>query len=195
MELLKNINDFIAEVLNNMGFFAPILASILIGLEALIPMLPLAVFITLNFEFLGVFWGLIVSWLFTCLGCYLVFKLSQSKFSNWFEKKMLKKHPIPFKKMLKRAENLKLEQLTILLAIPFFPSIIFNVASGITGVSNQKYLVALLIGKLFEVGFWGILGTSLLDSFKNPDHLIRIIILMLWLFLATKIINKKYKIN
>lgn len=195
MEFIKNINDFTTELLNNMGIFAPIIASILISLEAVIPILPLGVFITFNYYYLGSFWGFLVSWIFTCLGSYLVFKLSKMKVRFWIEKKVVKKHERIYKKLLRSADNLKLEQLTVLMSITFIPAIVLNLVLGTLGVKDKKYLIALLIGKIFEVSFWGIFGTSLLDSFKNPTNLIILICFIGFAFIITKFLSKKYRIN
>ena len=60
--------------------------SILIVLESIIPILPLAIFIALNSLVLGSFYGFIVSWVSTCIGCFLSFYIVKKGFRKWFLK-------------------------------------------------------------------------------------------------------------
>ena len=57
-------------ILTNIG---PIGGVFLIILESIFPMLPLSVFITLNMISFGSFFGFIISWLSTIIGCMLFF--------------------------------------------------------------------------------------------------------------------------
>ena len=195
MSFLEEINNLIIDFLNNIGIFATVVASLCISLEAIIPILPLGVFITINFFYFGPTLGFVISWLFTCLGCYLTFKLCQMKFRTWLEKKVMKKHENLFNKLLVMAQNIKVEQLMVLMAITFIPSIVINLVAGTLRIDEKKYLIALLVGKIFEVSFWGIVGTSFLDSFKNPGSLIVLSVIVIAAFIVTKLINKKYKIG
>ena len=73
--MIENISDFLETFLLSLGVFAPILACFLIVIESILPVLPLCVFITINFYFFGKFAGFLLSWIFTCIGCYLSYVL------------------------------------------------------------------------------------------------------------------------
>ena len=73
--MIENISDFLETFLLSLGVFAPILACFLIVIESILPVLPLCVFITINFYFFGKFVGFLLSWIFTCIGCYLSYVL------------------------------------------------------------------------------------------------------------------------
>ena len=75
--MIENISDFLETFLLSLGVFAPILACFLIVIESILPVLPLCVFITINFYFFGKFAGFLLSWIFTCIGCYLSYVLGQ----------------------------------------------------------------------------------------------------------------------
>ena len=60
------------EILISLG---PIAGVFLIIIESMIPILPLAVFITLNMVSFGSFFGFLISWLSTVIGCMLSFSL------------------------------------------------------------------------------------------------------------------------
>ena len=91
--------------------------------------------------------------------------------------------------------NLKFEQLTTIIAIPFTPAFLVNIAAGLSKMSYKKYLGALLIGKIFLVYFWGFVGVSLLESIKNPIYLVRVGILLILAYVFSKIVSKKFKIE
>ena len=92
MELINNLVEYFTKLLQNGGLIFGIL---LILLESVIPALPLGVFVALNINAYGIILGIIVSWLSTCLGCYLsflLFSLFSNRFLNRMEhKKKLKK--------------------------------------------------------------------------------------------------------
>ena len=91
--------------------------------------------------------------------------------------------------------NLKFEQLATIIAIPFTPAFLVNIAAGLSRMSYKKFLGALLIGKVFLVYFWGFVGVSLIESIKNPIYLVRVGILLLIAYVISKIISKKFKIE
>ena len=47
--MIENISDLLETFLLSLGVFAPILACFLIVIESILPVLPLCVFITINF--------------------------------------------------------------------------------------------------------------------------------------------------
>lgn len=91
--------------------------------------------------------------------------------------------------------KLKLEQLTLLIAIPFTPAFMVNIAAGLSNMDAKKYLISIIIGKIFLVYFWGFIGTGLIESIQNPKILIKIAIYLVISFVISKIINRKFKIE
>lgn len=195
MELLKDIDIFITNLLDNIGLFAPILACLLILIESMIPVLPLALFITINFYYMGSIIGFIISWVLTCVGCYLSFNLCRSKLKVHFDNMLDKKEHKKLKKMMKSIDDLRLEQLVVLLAIPFTPAFMVNIAAGLSNMDRRKFVTSIIIGKIFLVYFWGFIGTSLIESLKDPKILIEIGLFILLAFIISKMVNKKYKIE
>lgn len=195
MEILKEIDIFITELLNNIGFLAPVLASVLIIVESIIPVLPLSVFITLNFYYFGPVVGFLISWILTCIGCYISFIIFRKNMKFWFDNKFVKEEKTKIAKWMKIVNKLKLEQLVLLMAIPFTPAFFVNIVAGLSSMKKRKFILAILISKIFLVFFWGFVGTTFLDSFKNPANLIKIAIIGTIAFVISKIVNKKYHIE
>lgn len=195
MELLKEIDIYITTLLDNIGFLAPIIASILITIESILPIMPLAVFITVNFSYFGTIIGFLISWILTCTGCYISFMIFRKKVKLWFDSKIIKKNEGKLTKLMIIVNNLRLEQLVLLLAIPFTPAFIINIVAGVSSMSKKKFILAILIGKIFLVFFWGYIGTTFLESLTKPKKFIQIFILCLLAFIISKLVNKKFNIE
>lgn len=192
-EFFNKISEYIDILIAMLGVWGPLLGCILIIIESIIPILPLAAFITLNFLAFGSILGFIISWICTIIGCSLSYWLFHKNFKNIFEKKLRNKETV--NKFMKIVDSIKFEQLVTLLAIPFTPAFAINIAAGLSKMKYSKYLKALLIGKIFMVYFWGFVGTSLIQSLTNPIALVKVIIIVLIAFIASKVINKVLKID
>ena len=59
----------------------------------------------------------------------------------------------------------------------------------------NKFLPALMIGKISLVAFWGYVGTSLIEGLKNTKILIKVGIIIIIMFVISKIINKKLNLD
>ncbi len=195
MNIVEFINTIVVFILNELGMFAPVLACLLILIESMVPILPLSLFITLNAYYMGNVFGFIVSYIFTCIGCYISYKLCDNKLSNHYYNMLDKQEHKKLKQITKRVKELKLEELTLIVAMPFTPAFMVNIASGIAKINKKKYLTSILIGKISLVGFWQFIGTSLIESINNPYVLIKIIIFMLVTFVISKIINRKFRME
>lgn len=195
MDILEFIDTIILGILNELGYFAPILACFLIVIESIIPILPLSVFITINAYYLGDIFGFIISYIFTIIGCYISYKFCNSKLRSHYYYMLDKKEHKRLNRITKRIVNLKLEELALIIAMPFTPAFMVNIAAGVSGIDRRKYVVSLVIGKIFLIIFWQFIGTSLIDSFNNPLLLIKIVILMVVVYIISKIINKKFRLE
>ena len=193
IEFMNNLDNIINEFLLGIGMFGPILGCFLILIESIVPILPLFVFITINFLVFGSIIGFIISWIFTVLGCLLSFFLFRKKIKNWFDGKI--ENSPRFKKIMKMIDTLKLEQLAVIIAVPFTPAFMINIAAGLSKMPSKKFITALLVGKIFLVLFWGFVGTSLIQSLTNPIALIKVVILLILAFITSKIVSKKFNFD
>lgn len=189
IDMLNNVVYFI----ENSGLLGVLIACILIVFESILPILPLLVFITINFLVLGKFFGFIISWVFTILGCIMSYYIFKKGFGNKFDrlvedKERLKKYKNLFK-------NITVGKLIIIISMPFTPAFMVNIVAGLVNMDFKKYFTALLFGKIALVYFWGFIGTSFVESIKNPIILIRIIIIMSLTYLLYLIVNKIFKLD
>lgn len=191
VNMLENIPTQVEAILTTLGYWAPLVACLLILIESILPVLPLFVFITINFICFGSVFGFIMSWLFTCIGCVVSYFLVKKGF-NFFWKRGIREASL-MDRALTYVSELPLATLTALLACPFTPAFVMNIAAGLANMNFKKFLVAILISKLFLVYFWGFVGTGIIESFKSPEILVKVLIMVLVAYMASVIINKLVK--
>lgn len=195
-DFITNLSTYSETILSSLGIWGAIISCLLMVTESILPFLPLCVFITLVFYSFGHLLGFIISWLCTCLGCFLSFKIFRSKIKGWFEKKLIdKKSGKEIKKIMTYIDSISLSGLAILVAIPFTPAFAVNIAAGLSDISQKKFVTGILIGKLFMVYFWGYIGTTLIECLTHPTYLIRILIMLILAFAISKIINRRFNLD
>lgn len=192
-ELFNSFYIFIMNTIDALGVYGPLLGSLFIILESIIPPLPLFVFITINFVAFGKVLGFIISWICTCIGCILSYYLVKKLFRNWVVNKI--KDVNLLTKCMNYVENLSLTQITMILSIPFTPAFMVNIAAGLCNMNFKKFLTAILISKIFLVYFWGVVGTGLLESFHNPTSLITVVVMIVIAYILSVVIKKVFKID
>lgn len=184
---LSEVIDFITSSMNDLGIISGFL---LIILESMIPILPLAVFIGLNVITFGSFFGFLISWVATILGCMLSFFICR-KLRDKFEKKYRgNKNISKFKKYINK---LSYSNLVIILAVPFTPAFAINIGAGLSDIDAKRFFSALFIGKLPMVYFWGFIGKSLMESITDPYTIAQIIVMLILAYLVSKVVNKLIK--
>lgn len=192
-EVFSNFYNFIMNTIDAMGVYGPLLGSLFIVLESIIPPLPLFVFITINFLAFGYVMGFIISWFCTIIGCVISYFLVKKLLRNFVVKKI--KNVDLLNRCMHYIENMSLTKITVILAIPFTPAFMMNIAAGLVNMNFKKFFIAILVSKIFLVYFWGFVGTSLVESFQNPSSLITVVVMMLLAYGMSLIIKKVFKVN
>ncbi len=191
-ELIDTFVTHSTEILMGLG---PIAGVILIILESILPMLPLSVFITLNMISFGSFFGFFISWLSTIVGCMLSFTLFRHFFQQKLERFIKKRDQQKLSNIMKTISNINFSNLVILIAIPFSPAFFINIAAGLSKIKVEKFFLAIIIGKMVMVYFWGYIGTTLLESLTDITVLFKIAGLLVIAFFISKMVEKKLKVK
>ena len=191
MNIIIDFLNMIVEFIQNSGTFGVIISVCFIFIESILPVLPLSVFITINFMVLGPLIGFIISWIFTVLGCIMSYTIFRKGLGNKFDnltsnKKLLNKYKHLFK-------NISTTKLLLIIAMPFTPAFVVNIVCGLIKMDFKKYFIALLFGKIAMVYFWGFVGTSLVESINNPIILLKIVLIMSFTYLLYVILRKILK--
>lgn len=190
VEMIDSLIKIVTTYLNQFGVFFGIL---LIIMESIIPILPLGVFIAFNMMAFGGIIGFVISWIATCIGCVLSYYFFSKMFSKRLVKSASKREKL--NKVVKKVKNIEFSKLVLIVALPFTPAFLVNIACGLVKVHYKKFLAAILIGKLSIVYFWGFVGKSLLESITDLKTVIILIVLLLISYILSKIVNKKIGIE
>ena len=192
MDKITFIIDSIVAFLSNFGIVGGFL---LVILESIIPILPLGVFVGLNTLAYGNFVGFILSYFATVIGCMLSFTVFRNVIKHGFYKLFKGKTKEKLEKQIYKISNIDFNVLVIILAMPFTPAFLINIAAGLSNIKGKKYLCALLIGKLSIIYFWGYVGTSLLESFTNIYVIIKLVLIVLIAYVISKIVEIIFKVE
>ena len=92
-------------------------------------------------------------------------------------------------------KNIEFSKLVLIIALPFTPAFLINIACGITGMDLKKFMTSILIGKLSIVYFWGFIGKSMLESITDIKTVVILCLLLLISYLLSKIVNKQLDID
>ena len=194
-DIILNAGEYLTTFLTSLGIYGPIVGSFLILIESIVPVLPISVFIALNFYVFGQLVGFIISYILTVVGCMIAYYISKRIFKNrmdYLKEKYKNKKII---KTLNSFSNLKANNLAVLLAFPFTPAFVINIVAGVSDIPSKKYLVCLLVSKPFLVYFWGYLGVTFIEAFSHPIYFVKIIVMLVIAYVLSNLINKKFNID
>lgn len=184
------INEIVNTITNFMSQFGIMSGVILIMLESMIPVLPLGVFIALNVITFGEVVGFFISWISTIIGCMIAFLISRKLGNKIFKKNNKSKNRELINKAKNKIANMSLSNLVLILAVPFTPAFAVNIGAGLSNINPKRYLLALIIGKIPIVYFWGFIGKSLLESITDPFTIGQIVVMLIVAYLVSKVVNR-----
>lgn len=192
MEVLNNLIELATSLITDGGW---IVGFILVLIESFLPILPLGAFVTLNVNAFGFQHGILLSWIATTIGSYLTYLFFYYLSNNLIFRLVKEKTRSKIIEKTVHFKEIKMTHLVLLITLPFAPSCFINLLAGVTGIAKKKYLISLLIGKIFMVMFWSFIGKSFIESLTNIKAIIFIIIILMAAYFITKYISKKLKIE
>lgn len=190
---MEELTNIILTFIQNSGLFGVFLSCFILSIESIIPIIPLLVFISINFIILGPVLGFILSWIFTVLGSLFSYYIFRKKLSNKFTN--LTKNNETVQRYIKILRNLSTGKILLIVALPFTPAFAVNIAAGILKIDFKKYLTAILFGKISLVIYSAYIGTSFIEGLSNPIILVNLGILILLIYVLFLIIKKTLKLN
>lgn len=192
MDLINAIVEYSTEVISNGGI---LFGMLLIMIESFIPVLPLSIFIALNTHTFGLLPGILMSWVSTCIGCYISYLIFYYVSNNIIYKYLSKKTRNKIDKAVDKFQNISLANLTVIITLPFTPAFLINILAGVSGMSKKKYIVAVVIGKIFMISFWGYIGKSFVESMTDISAIIVMSIMIIIAYALSKLIGKNANIE
>ena len=194
---MEQISNYVISFLNEYVASVNIVSSFVIGvlviiLESIIPILPLALFVAFNVVIFGNVVGFLMSWVATLIGCslsFLIFRQGRRKIEGFINRKP------KFKNVMDRIDKISFTNLVIIMAFPFTPAFSINIGAGLSNITYKKFIVAASIAKVSIIYFWGYVGSTFIESMTDIGVIIKLIIILLIAFLLSKFITKKFDIG
>ncbi|WP_405103266.1 TVP38/TMEM64 family protein [Oceanobacillus sp. FSL H7-0719] len=171
----QELDDFIQQLLNQYEGLGPLPGILLPFIEAFLPFLPLIVFVLGNAAAYGLLEGFLYSWIGASAGAIIVFYLIR-KLRNvkWVERKIISNKQVS--RVTDWVERHGFGPLFLLLCFPFSPSAVINVVAGLSKVSSQQFILAVLLGKTVMIFSISYVGSSIMEFAKNPMKTIVVLI-------------------
>ncbi|WP_079529356.1 TVP38/TMEM64 family protein [Halobacillus hunanensis] len=181
--------DYVINQLEQLQSFGPLPGIILPMFEAFLPILPLIVFVLANSVVYGLFKGFLYSWIGTAFGSILVFMLVRRLGQKRFFKIIRKNKQV--RRVMTWLEEHGFGPLFLLMCFPFSPSSIINVVAGLSTVSRQQFILAVLLGKSVMIFTVAYVGSSIASFAQNPVKSIVVGVCILLFWILGKFIEKR----
>lgn len=168
-------------LLHRYSQFGPLPGIALPFLEALLPVLPLVVFIVANAAAYGMWLGFLYSWIGVTLGALLVFSVAR-RLGNRYGDRIRARFP-KSKKFFEYIERKGFTPIFLLACFPFSPSVIVNIASGMSRIPFHTFLTAMGLGKAVMIFILSFLGHDLQAMADQPWRIVFAvsIVFLMWL--------------
>lgn len=170
--------------------FGYIPGFIMLYLRAIVPVLPLTLYVVLLIHAYGLFPGIIISWLGIVSGTFTVFLICK-KFVNTIRMKKLKSRK-SVQRLISFIDRQGLIPLFILLCFPFTPNTLINIIASLSHIKIKYYFLVLVISKLISITILGVMGKEIFTIFTNPLRALIMIVLLVVLWLISKKVEKYF---
>lgn len=188
---LKNLDmEHVQRTLESYSAFGPLPGIALPLIEAFLPILPLILFVAVNANVYGLWLGFLYSWIGVSAGSILVFWIARKvgkRFGAWMQRRFPGS-----KKFFHWIEDKGFTPIFLLACFPFSPSVLINIAAGLSTVPFNTFLIAVLLGKavmIFTVCLVSFDITSLLDE---PWRAVVAILVLVVMWFGGKRLEARY---
>lgn len=159
-------------------------------LRAIVPVLPLTLYVVLLIHAYGLFPGIIISWLGIVSGTFTVFLICK-KFVNTIRMKKLKSRK-SVQRLISFIDRQGLIPLFVLLCFPFTPNTLINIIASLSHIKIKYYFFVLVISKLISITILGVMGKEIFTIFTNPLRALIMIVLLVVLWFISKKVEKHF---
>ena len=170
--------------------FGYIPGFIMLYLRAIVPVLPLTLYVVLLIHAYGLFPGIIISWLGIVSGTFTVFLICK-KFVNTIRMKKLKSRK-SVQRLINFIDRQGLIPLFVLLCFPFTPNTLINIIASLSHIKIKYYFLVLVISKLISITILGVMGKEIFTIFTNPLRALIMIVLLVVLWFISKKVEKHF---
>lgn len=183
------LDEYIEQLLSDYAKLGPLPGVLLPFLEAFLPFLPLVVFVFANSVAYGLLKGFLWSWVGSSLGAILVFVIIRKLGDKRIFKAIRKNKQVH--KVTTWFERHGFGPLFLLMCFPFSPSSVINIVSGLSKISLQQFVLAVILGKSVMIFTMAYVGASIFSFAENPVRTIIVGICILLFWILGKYIEKR----
>jgi uncharacterized membrane protein YdjX (TVP38/TMEM64 family) len=172
--------EYIINQLEQLESFGPIPGILFPMLEAFLPLLPLVAFVLANSVVYGLFKGFLYAWIGAVVGAISVFLIIRRLGDKKFFRFITRHHQV--QRVMTWVEEHGFGPLFLLMCFPFSPSSIINIVSGLSKVSKQQFILAVLLGKSVMIFTIAYVGSSIASFAQSPVKaiVVGVCILLFW---------------
>lgn len=173
-----------------MGDFGYILGFLLPFIESFIPVLPVFVFVFVNVDTFGLFLGIVISWLGTFLGSFVVFLIIRYFSNTRVMQKVKNRRDV--RKFLNFINKQGVTPIFVLLCFPFTPSSLMNVVAGLSQMKVKTFFLVLAASNLIAMALTGILGREMHSILSSPIRVIIVVIILIGLWILSRRLERRF---
>ncbi|ABO65968.1 MULTISPECIES: TVP38/TMEM64 family protein [Geobacillus] len=185
--------DYVLSLLEHyrsFGVFPGIAATLL---ESFFPILPMVVFVMANAAAFGLWKGFFISWLGASLGSLIVFwltrRIGRQRFFHF-----VRRHQ-KVRRFMHWIERHGFGPLFLLYCFPFTPSALINIVAGLSGISRQQFVLAVLLGKMVMIFMISFIGYDIVALVRQPLRTAGIALVVLLLWYAGKRVEARFSLT
>lgn len=182
--------DTIQQALESYSAYGPLPGIAAPLLEALLPFLPLLLIIAANANIYGLGPGIIYSWLGVSLGCILLFWIARKlggRFGAWLQRR----YPATAR-FFHWIERKGFTPIFLLACLPFSPSSLINIASGLSTVPFRTFLLAVTLGKGVMIICVSLLSFNITNLWDEPWRILLAVGVMLLMWYGGRRLERRY---
>ncbi|GAB3060376.1 TVP38/TMEM64 family protein [Virgibacillus ainsalahensis] len=184
----EGFEEFILHLLSEYENLGPLPGILLPFIEAFLPFLPLVVFVIGNAAAYGLLEGFLLSWIGATSGAIIVFLIIRRLANKKWVRKISENKQV--KRVTTWVEQHGFGPLFLLLCFPFSPSSVINVVAGLSRVSIQQFILAVILGKAVMIFSISYIGSSIMEFAQNPVKTIVVVLCILLFWVVGKYIEK-----
>jgi uncharacterized membrane protein YdjX (TVP38/TMEM64 family) len=185
---LENVLS-VLEQYRSFGVLPGIAATLL---ESFFPILPMFVFVMANAAAFGLWKGFLISWIGACLGSILVFwltrKIGQKRFFRFVSRHR------KVRQFMHWMERHGFGPMFLLYCFPFTPSALVNIVAGLSRISRQQFILAVLLGKMIMIFTISFIGYDIVALVRQPLRTVAIAVVVILLWYAGKRVEARFSL-
>lgn len=193
-EYISTLNkEDIIELLDKYESLGPLPGFLLPFVESFLPFLPIIVIVMGNAAAYGLWKGFLFSWTGVVTGSLCIFALTR-RFGRPFAAYIHRKFPRG-KAMFEWMERKGFTPIFVMACFPFTPSFLLNAFAGLTRISFASFLLAIVLGKAFNVFLISLVGFDIFSIFYHPWRLVFVVSLFSLIWVIGRKIEAHYRVK